>query len=79
MDSMPSTEAAQSDSDSELNDDLESEESHDKSSSESVTSILTQLRCPSPSRLARKRKIKMNSPPIGKKGEVDMLLQTPKV
>ena len=35
--------SAESDSDSELN--LESEESHDKSSSESVVSILTQLRC----------------------------------
>ena len=69
--------AAESD-DSELND-LESEESHDKSSSESVASILTQLRRPPACRLARKRKIKMNSPPIGEKGEVDMLLQAPKV
>ena len=72
--------------------DLESKENHDKSSSESVASILTQLRCPPASRLARKRKIKTNRPaslfyfvPIagilekGKKGEVDMLLQTPKV
>ena len=72
------TQSAESDY-SELNDDLESEESRDKSSSESVASVLTQLRCPPASRLARKRKIKMNSPPIREKGEVDMLLQTPKV
>ena len=66
-------------SDADDSEDRESKENHDKSSSESVASILTQLRCPPASRLARKRKIKMNSLPIGKKGEVDMLLQTPKV
>ena len=79
-------------SDGDDSEDLESKENHDKSSSESVASILTQLRCPPASRLARKRKIKTNRPaslfyfvPIagilekGKKGEVDMLLQTPKV
>ena len=67
------SESAESDTDSDLNNDLESEEGR---SSESTASILTQLRCPSASRLARKRNIKTNSPPIGEKEERDMLQLT---
>ena len=51
-----------SDEASEQND-IESEENR---SSESSASILTQLRCPPASQLARKRRIKVN-PPVGKR------------
>ena len=37
------------------------------SSDSAITSLLSQLKSPQPSTLARKRKIGMNSPPLGKK------------
>lgn len=73
--SQADSESAESDSDGGVDDDLESEESR---SSASVTSMLNQLRCPPASRLARKRKIKMNSPPIGEKRRRGHVAANPK-